>query len=365
MEISLLQLISITLAVSTLAFISGGYLLSRVKFLQRSVEEQASCQIAELQKSQQELSQLLSDNISDNISDLVKNQNTEFQKLQFANSQIIERTEKHSAEAQVQMTDFVKKLMLSAIKKHSELLSSNEQLKETIEQQAKISLDMIGKVNEQIDSSINQSSDACLAELQTLASSNKQAQISTLEAIEQQAKSATEMMVKVNDQIHLSVNQNSEACSSEFQELAFTNKQAQVSQVEVITNLVQSLRVDNLVELTNDICKKNNLTIENSDFIKKLGDCKVLQIEDKHSGQLTHINYENGIKVSSNTFSGDRLKYRMDYSPEGKMLKGIEFNKDQTINFEYKYDEAGEIGQKTEYKYDANGNEANKIETVY
>ena len=80
---------------------------------------------------------------------------------------------------------------------------------------------------------------------------------------------------------------------------------------------------------------------------------------------MTQVYYENGIKHSSVTLQGEQLKYQMFYDQEGRLAKGIEFNSDQQISFEYVYDAAGEINERLEYVYDANGKQSDPIKKIY
>lgn len=148
-------------------------------------------------------------------------------------------------------------------------------------------------------------------------------------------------------------------------EQTFTNKQHQLSNLETLSSLIQNLRVQNLVELTNELAQHTELTVDTLDFVKHLGECKVVKIEDKNTGQVTQVYYENGIKHSSDTLQGEQLKYQMFYDQEGRLAKGIEFNSDQQISFEYVYDAAGEINERLEYVYDANGKQSDPIKKIY
>lgn len=147
--------------------------------------------------------------------------------------------------------------------------------------------------------------------------------------------------------------------------IAFSNKQEQLANLAQLSSLVQTLRIENIVEITNELSKHNELRVETPDFIKHLGDCKVLKIEDTYSGQFTQVFYENGIKRSTNTFSGEKLKYQMFYDETGKAQRGIEFDSDGNTIFEYIYDDAGEVSKRIEFNYDEAGQEINQIKKSY
>jgi hypothetical protein len=145
----------------------------------------------------------------------------------------------------------------------------------------------------------------------------------------------------------------------------FTNRQERIAQLEQLTTQIQKLRADNLVSLINELAKHQELTLETDDFLKKLGDCKVTQIEDKHSGQITQVYYENGIKRSSDTYAGDNLRYQMLFNEDGKPVKGSEFDDQGNLIFEYIYDDAGEISKRIETTYDQSGKKSVELETAY
>ncbi|MBU2024927.1 MAG: hypothetical protein KJ609_19340 [Gammaproteobacteria bacterium] len=145
----------------------------------------------------------------------------------------------------------------------------------------------------------------------------------------------------------------------------FANRQQELTNFEQLTKQVQMLRIENIVELTNSLGEHNELQVDTDDFIKYLGDCKVLKIEDKLTGQFTQINYENGVKRSSDTFLGDELKYQMFFDELGKAQRGIEFNDQNEVIFEYHYDQAGEINKRIEFIYDESSKETKQLETNY
>jgi hypothetical protein len=144
----------------------------------------------------------------------------------------------------------------------------------------------------------------------------------------------------------------------------FGIKAVNQSNLERISELVQSLRIQNISELINELASHQELKIETEDSIKHLGECKITRIEDKQTGQDTQIFYENGNKSLSETYQGSSLKYRMEYNPTGLFVKGTEFDSDENPIFEYEYDEAGEVVCKHKYVYEQ-GVQPKKITTQY
>jgi molybdopterin converting factor small subunit len=179
------------------------------------------------------------------------------------------------------------------------------------------------------------------------------------------AKESNGYLQEASEAIKSLITSKVEALKKDQTTVAFKNKQDNLSNIEQLTSLINSVRVSNLVELTNELAKHQELTIETDEFLKQLGDCKVLKLEDKHSGQVTQIYYDDGIKRSSDTFAGDVLKYQMFYNASGKAEKGLELDTKGNVIFEYIYDDAGEISKKIESLYDESGSKTGQEEKSY
>ncbi|MGE4444904.1 MAG: hypothetical protein AB7E37_08055 [Candidatus Altimarinota bacterium] len=129
--------------------------------------------------------------------------------------------------------------------------------------------------------------------------------------------------------------------------------------------LVNNLRLDNLINVSNEIGKYKKGIYEDEHFLQEVGFCKIIKLTDKNSGEVTNVYYdENGDKSHTETYDKDTLKYAMKYE-NGKLKNGVEFNQNGEILFEYFYDDAEEISQKIEYIYDEKANILNKQETNY
>jgi len=170
---------------------------------------------------------------------------------------------------------------------------------------------------------------------------------------------------EAHDHLSNKVGSLSRELDRELKTQSFKIKQERTSAFEQLSSLIQTIRVENLSEITSNIAKQKNLKINTSDFEKHLGDCKVVQMIDKHTGQVTRFNYEKGIKRSSDTLDGDVLKYQMFFDDQGKVSKGVEFNDNGDITFEYEYDKAGEISKRNEYIYSNKTKAPKKLEKVY
>ncbi|TKB48446.1 hypothetical protein FCL40_12100 [Ferrimonas sediminicola] len=144
-----------------------------------------------------------------------------------------------------------------------------------------------------------------------------------------------------------------EALGSQAQQLAGQQRlvahQAQLALVEQLTGLVQSLKITNAVDLTHALVEGRELKVETEEFVKQLGECKVTAMEDKLSGQVTEILYQEGRKVSSRTFENGQLKYQISFDEQGRATKGEEFNQKGELAFEYHYDLAGEVASRHDH----------------
>lgn len=132
-----------------------------------------------------------------------------------------------------------------------------------------------------------------------------------------------------------------------------------------VVKLVHNLRLDNLINVSNEISKYKEGVYEDEHFLQEVGHCKIIKLTDKNSGEITNVYYdENGNKSYTETLSNDKLKYKMQYE-NGKLSNGAELNNDGDIVFEYFYDDAEEVNRKIEYIYDENANLKDKQETIY
>lgn len=132
-----------------------------------------------------------------------------------------------------------------------------------------------------------------------------------------------------------------------------------------MVQLVNNLRLDNLINVSNEIGKYKEGIYEDDHFLQEVGHCKIIKITDKSSNEITNVYYdENGEKSHTETFDKDILKYMMKYQ-NGKLKNGIEFYKNGEILFEYIYDDAEEVSKKIEYIYDEKAQLKEKKETNY
>lgn len=124
-----------------------------------------------------------------------------------------------------------------------------------------------------------------------------------------------------------------------------------------IVGFLNNLKLDNIINVSNEISKYKNCTLEDGYFLQEFTSCKIIRFTDKQTNETTEVFYnENGEKSYTETFIADKLKYKMYYSND-ILSRGIEYNKNGQVIAEYEYDEAGEISKKLEYEYNNDGTE--------
>ncbi|MGJ0342929.1 hypothetical protein NG769_10750 [Aliarcobacter cryaerophilus] len=122
-----------------------------------------------------------------------------------------------------------------------------------------------------------------------------------------------------------------------------------------ITKIISTLKIDNLISITNEINKYRQGVLEDEFFLQEVGHCKIIKFTDKSNNDFTEIFYnDSGEKLYAETYSEDKLKFLIKYQND-KIKDGIEFDKDGNVIFEYFYNEAEEISKKIEYEYHNNG----------
>ena len=122
-----------------------------------------------------------------------------------------------------------------------------------------------------------------------------------------------------------------------------------------ITKIISTLKIDNLISITNEINKYRQGILEDEFFLQEVGHCKIIKFTDKSNNDFTEVFYnDSGEKLYAETYSEDKLKFLIKYQND-KIKYGIEFDKDGNVIFEYFYNEAEEISKKIEYEYHNNG----------
>lgn len=122
-----------------------------------------------------------------------------------------------------------------------------------------------------------------------------------------------------------------------------------------ISKIISTLKIDNLISITNEINKYRQGVLEDEFFLQEVGHCKIIKFTDKSNNDFTEVFYnDSGEKLYAETYSEDKLKFLIKYQND-KIKDGIEFDKDGNVIFEYFYNEAEEISKKIEYEYHNNG----------
>lgn len=127
-----------------------------------------------------------------------------------------------------------------------------------------------------------------------------------------------------------------------------------------ITKIISTLKIDNLISITNEVNKYRQGILEDEFFIQEVGHCKVVKFTDKSNNDFTEVFYNDlGEKLYAETYSENKLKFLIKYQND-RIKEGIEFDKNGNEIFEYFYNEAEEISKKIEYEYDNNGKRIKK-----
>lgn len=132
-----------------------------------------------------------------------------------------------------------------------------------------------------------------------------------------------------------------------------------------IVQLVNNLRLDNLINVNNEINKYREGIYEDDHFLQEVGHCKIIKITDKNSNEVTNVYYDDyGNKSITETFCDGLFKYKMEYA-NNKLKKGFEIDSNGNTVFEYCYNDAEEVSKKVEYIYDTNSNLLETKETNF
>lgn len=354
MEISLTHVLIAAVGMGFLVIIVQVILFNKMKVMQKDVSQQSNDANALLSSTIEAIPSLVQAQIHTGVAEITTAveayQNKSLQSFKAVNQLILTKLQ----ETQTENTNL-----------YSQLQTLIEQFKLVSSQSAELQQQTLSTVVTQLGSNHNEAQTSIN---ETRGQLDTALQDSLSKVLAQLGSQHGEMQNHVNEanrQLNTAIKHAQVEVGKESNKLLFTYKQQQLANLETLSGLIQNLRVQNLVELTNELAQHTELTVDTQDFVKHLGECKVVKVEDKHSGQVTQIYYENGVKHSSDTLLGEQLKYQMFYDHDGKLVKGVEYDDQQRVSFEYLYDAAGEINQRVEFAYDANGKQAEPISKVY
>ena len=209
---------------------------------------------------------------------------------------------------------------------------------------------LIKTQNEQLNKNINRNYEATLE-------SNDKTKLTVLNELK---LLNSKIISSIND-----VKNDTQNFSTSFEKYQINNKNQLENNFQNTVRLVNNLRLDNLINVSNEIGKYKNGVVEDEHFLQEVGSCKIIKLTDKQSGEITEVYYnEDGEKSHTQTFLNNVLKYEMQYS-NGVLSKGFEYNDEGQVIFAYGYDEAGEISTKIEYEYDNTGKQIEKSKIKY
>lgn len=100
-----------------------------------------------------------------------------------------------------------------------------------------------------------------------------------------------------------------------------------------------------------DLIASDELVVSVDGINQYFGGLRLEKLEDESLNLVTNFFYQEGKKISSDTLSEGRLKYRMLFDNE-KPSKGFEFDSDGNTIHEYEYDPAGEVLSRTDFSPD-------------
>jgi hypothetical protein len=162
-----------------------------------------------------------------------------------------------------------------------------------------------------------------------------------------------------------SQNEKIDTLSRNLEKNQINYKNIQDSSFQNLVQLVNNIRLNNLVDISNELAKYKNGVIENKYFLQEIGDYKIMKFTDKKTHEVTEIYYDDkGHKSYTKTFVGKKLKYEMKFN-KGVLKTGLEYNDKNQVIFAYEYDEAGEVSMKIEYEYNKSGKKSEKNRRKY
>jgi hypothetical protein len=183
--------------------------------------------------------------------------------------------------------------------------------------------------------------------------------------IEENQRKDDENANQLTKQIQLTVSKIDEihALNNAFEKTSIDIKNKINTQFEHILQTVNSLKIENYIEVNNMLNKYRKLEVEDKHFVQELGDYKILKIVDKATNEVTDITYENGLKKETRTFKNELPKYATEYE-NGVLKRGFELDDNGDILFEYEYNAIGEVATSIEYSY-TNGTKKIKNKKQY
>ncbi|TKB52748.1 hypothetical protein [Ferrimonas aestuarii] len=308
-------------------------LQSTVQHTAEDTQSQVASQGERLQGSIAKLESVLLTSLSEQADNHTALVQAEASKL---NQQLTE----HAATATQQHQQMVSSVVQNQSQLLSQLTTQHGESTRGFDDQAKAAAALMGKLN-------NLSKD--------LADTD----VSLRSEVKSQGAELSASVLKGNQALQDAIGQNGRDNRSGKFEL----RQQQLSEFARLAEMVQQIRINNMAELSNELAKHQELTVESEDAIKYLGECKVTRIEDKHTNQVTKIAYHEGKQSKLETFENNKLKYEMIFDDRQSPKVGTEYDESGREIFSYHYNAAGEISQRIEYTY-TNGKQQSQTITL-
>lgn len=328
MELSIIQLTATTLAISSVILAIAIYTIIRLNTLQKNNEEQSNIkftELAEIHKSQSHQLQSVFSELLEKQNDQVNLLKQSYVDLKKINNEQFSKNESHFKDITRNSLESLNKLLTINA-------GNNETLTNKLTNSEKYLLNALSEIQIQLASNINKS------------------QTEIIKSNNQVNENITTKLTSTNSETNSNITQSQNSLVKEINKHIFINKQSQITLTEQIASYVQSMKIENAIDLTNKLTESRDLKVETEGFIKYLGDCKVTKIVDKAANQQTEIIYKNGLKVASETYANNKLKYVMSYDRNGKLTNGKEYCDQGKLVFEYQYNEAGEVSNRIDHK---------------
>lgn len=298
--------------------------------LKSSVSQTSSEQIIRLKSSLEALDDSLRQNATQSVSEMTKNINNVFGELSanvVRNKQELLESHREDATWQKRAISIVRKEIETAHTVYNNFTSRFDSLERDVQKSAVIHDDTnekLARICEKLDSTYKNWVEA-LPESQA-------------EAYQQITKELERTAAELKNLIQKASTESTQTLHGAINELSrptieYTKYQASISN---ITNSLQSLAAN------------EDLVVSVDGIIQHFGGLRLEKLEDESHNLVTDFFYKEGKRVSSDTMSDGRLKYRMLFEND-KPSRGFEFDRDGNTIHEYEYDPAGEVLSRTDF----------------
>ncbi|MEA2029618.1 MAG: hypothetical protein U9N49_11670 [Campylobacterota bacterium] len=320
--------------------------------------------VSKIQDSIKEMNENINKTVLDNsniVTNDIKTLSENIDKIKVSNQTLIEES---VSKIDQLINNKIERLNDSISENHENLVKNNDKIKLSISDELKL-------MDNKITSSVNE----VKKDTQTFNTRSEQLNNSINENHENIVKNNDKIKLSIIDELKSldskitsnvnEVKKDTQTFSTTFEKYQIDNKNQLENSFQNTVRLINNLRLDNLINVSNEIGKYKNGIVEDEYFLQEVGSCKIIKFTDKQSGEITEVYYnEDGEKSHTQTFLKDKLKYEMKYT-NGILSHGVEYNEQGQVIFAYEYDEAGEVSTKIEYEYDKSGKQTEKSKIKY